>query len=51
MILVITEHLKNYLEIFITKKLKINKIERKQDEFSVVMTALKNYTPRNNKYV
>ena len=51
MILVITQHLKNYLEIFITKKLKINKIERKQDEFSVVMTALKNYTPRNNKFV
>ena len=29
----------------------INEIERKQDESSVVMTALKNYTPRNNKYV
>ena len=33
------------------KETTINEIERKQDESSVVMTALKNYTPRNNKYV
>ena len=43
MILVITKHLNNYLEIFITKKL--------QDEFSAVISALKNYAPRDNKYV
>ena len=32
------------------KETTINKIERKQDEFSAVMAALKNYGPRNNKY-
>ena len=51
MILMITKHLKNYLEIFITKKTTIDEVERKQDEFSAVIGALKKYTPRDNKYV
>ena len=51
MILVITKHLKSYLEIFITKKTTIDEVERKQDEFRAVIGALKKYTPRDNKYV
>ena len=51
MILVIIKHLKNYLETFITKKTKIKYAERKQDEITGVMGALKAYAPRNNKYV
>ena len=45
MILVFIKHLKNYLEIFITKKTTI------QDEITGVMGALKAYAPRDNKYV
>ena len=51
MILMITKHLKNYLETFITKKNTIDKIEKKQDEFDAVINILENYIPRNNKYV
>ena len=50
-ILVIIKHLKNYLEIFITKKTTINYVERKKDEITGVMGALKAYAPRDNKYV
>ena len=49
MTLVITEHLKNYLEIFITEKL--DEAKSRQEEFNVVIAALKNYTRRDNKYV
>ena len=49
--LVIIKHLKNYLEIFITKKTTIDYVERKQDEITGVMGALKAYAPRDNKYV
>ena len=45
MILVFIKHLKNYLEIFITKKTTI------QDEITGVMGALKAYAPRDNKYI
>ena len=51
MILMITKHLKNYLETFITKKNTIDKIEKKQDEFDAVINILESYIPRNNKYV
>ena len=51
MILVITKHLKNYLEIFITKKTTIDEVERKQDEFNGMIGILENYIPRNNKFV
>ena len=33
------------------KKTTIDEVERKQDEFSAVIGALKKYTPRDNKYV
>ena len=33
------------------KKTTIDDVEGKQDEFSAVIAALKNYTPRDNKYV
>ena len=33
------------------KETTIDKMERKQDEFSAVISALKNYAPRDNKYV
>ena len=33
------------------KETTIDDVERKQDEFSAVIVALKNYVPRNNKYV
>ena len=51
MILVITKHLKNYLEIFITKKTTIDEVERKQDEFNGMIRILENYIPSNNKFV
>ena len=51
LILVIIKHLKNYLEIFITKKTTIDYVERKQDEITGVMDALKAYAPRDNKYI
>ena len=51
MISVIIKHLKNYLEIFITKKATIDYVERKQDEITGVMGALKGYAPRDNKYI
>ena len=50
-ILVITKHLKNYLENFITKKTSIDYVERKRDEITGVMGALKAYAPRDNKYI
>ena len=33
------------------KETTIDEVERKQDEFSAVIGALKKYTPRDNKYV
>ena len=51
MILVITEHLKNYLELFIIKKTTIDDVEGKQDEFSAVISVLEGYAPRDNKFV
>ena len=51
MILVIIKDLKNYLETFITKKTIIDYVERKQDEITGVMGALKAYAPRDNQYV
>ena len=49
MILVITKHLKNYLEIFIIKKTTIVDVEGKQDELSAVISVLDGYAPRDNK--
>ena len=51
MILVITEHLKNYLGILIIKKTTIDDAEGEQDEFSAVISVLEGYAPRDNKYV
>ena len=51
MVLVVTEHLKNYLEIFIIKKTTTDDVEGKQDEFSAVISVVEGYTPRDNKYV
>ena len=51
MILVIIKHLKKYLETFIRKKTAIDYVERKQDEITGVIFALKVYAPRDNKYV
>ena len=51
MILVITEHLKNYFRDLYYRKVTIAEAESKQEEFNVVIVALKNYTPRDNKYV
>ena len=51
MILVITKHLKSYLETFITKKITIDEVERKQDEFNAIMGVLEDYTTRSNKYI
>ena len=51
LILVIIKHLSNYLEIFINKNLPIDYADRKQDEITGVMGALKRYAPRDNKYV
>ena len=51
MILVITKHLKNYLGDLYYKQTTIDDIERKQDEITGVIGALKGYASRNNKYV
>ena len=51
MISVITEHLKNYLEIFIAEQLTIDEVESKQDEFNTVLDLFKKYSPKHDKYV
>ena len=53
LILVIIKHLKNYLLFrdLYYKKTTINYAERKQDEITGVMGAVKAYAPRDNKYV
>ena len=48
MILVITKHLKNYLENFI-EKTTIDYVETKQAEITGVMATIKAYAPRDNK--
>ena len=48
------EDYKTFKELFrylYYKETTIDETERKQDEFSVVISALKNYTPRDNKYI
>ena len=50
MISVITEHLKNYLEVFITEQLqqmkhKVNKMNL------IVLNLFKRYSPKHDKYV
>ena len=49
--LVITEHLKNYLEIFIINKTTIDDLAGKQDEFSAVLSVWEGCAPRDNKDV
>ena len=34
-----------------TKKITIDEVERKQDEFNAIMGVLEDYTTRNNKYI
>ena len=36
---------------FYYKKITIDKVERKQDEFNAIIGVLEDYTPRNNKYI
>ena len=50
MILVITKHLKSYLEIFITK-MTINDAKMRQNEFNSIVDALNNYVPKAQKYI
>ena len=36
---------------FYYKKIRIDKVERKQEEFNAIIGVLEDYTPRNNKYI
>ena len=51
MILVITEHLKNYLETFIRKKHSIDDAEAYQIQFDTIFYNLNKYSPKNPKYI
>ena len=50
-ILVITKHLKSYLETFITNKITTDDGEAKQEEFNAVVCALTDSIPQKPKYI
>ena len=50
MILVITKHLKGYLDTFTTKGLQQTMQKTEQEEFYAIIGVLDNYTPKNEKY-
>ena len=51
MILVITKHLKGYLDTFTTKGLQQTMQKTEQEEFYAIIGVLDNYTPKNEKYI
>ena len=51
MILVITKKFKELFRDLYYKETTIDDVERKQDEFSAIITALEKYIPKDDKYV
>ena len=51
MLRMILKHLTIYLKTFISNKMTIDNAEIKQNEFNAKLNALKEYSPRNQKYL
>ena len=42
---------KELFRVLYSKKITIDEVERNRDKFNAIMSVLKNYTPRSNKYI